>query len=396
MKKRIKFIILIMTNITLLLGFSMFGNAKVINVGAATENSDVVQRMLREINQFRKVSGLKPVVYNEAYAQFAQGVAEKNAKNGTLQHSTLNAGLVPGDVTAMESISMGYGPEESIWAYISDDATTMGHCHSLLMPDRSTMGIGMSKSYGALFASSSSGDMSVAKKVCQQLNQKSLADVRAYIWNASSQSTNLSVNYRAHVQNVGWQDYVKDGALAGTSGRGLRVESFRMKLSNLPVPGDISYATHIQNIGWQEARTNDQISGTTGQSLRMEAMRINLTGEIAKQYDVYYRTHIENFGWLGWSKNGENAGSEGRGLRMEAIEVRLVKKGDTSIKTGNGFVGKPNNPSVNYSAHVQNIGWQNYVNDGQVAGTFGRGLRVESFRMNLSNLPVSGDISYAT
>ncbi|MGL4662893.1 MAG: phage tail tip lysozyme, partial [Culicoidibacterales bacterium] len=211
------------------------------------------------------------------------------------------------------------------------------------------------------------------------------------------EKTNIpSISYQAHVQSIGWQDCVKDGVLAGTAGRGLRIESFRMKVSNLPVSGDINYATHVQNIGWQAPRSSNQISGTTGQSLRMEAMHINLTGELEKQYDVYYRTHIENFGWLGWSKNGENAGSEGRGLRMEAIEVRLVKKGDTSIKTGNGFVGKPNNPSVNYSAHVQNIGWQNYVNDGQVAGTFGRGLRVESFRMNLSNLPVSGDISYAT
>lgn len=154
-------------------------------------------------------------------------------------------------------------------------------------------------------------------------------------------SNTPSVNYQAHVQNIGWQSYVKDGQVAGTFGRGLRVESFRMNLSNLPVSGGIQYATHIQNIGWQAPKTSNGISGTTGQGLRMEAMRINLTGDIAKQYDIYYRTHVENFGWLGWAKNGENAGTEGRGLRMEAIEVRLVKKGGSAPQPGNAFLTKP-------------------------------------------------------
>ncbi|MGL4663241.1 MAG: glycerophosphodiester phosphodiesterase family protein [Culicoidibacterales bacterium] len=207
-----------------------------------------------------------------------------------------------------------------------------------------------------------------------------------YQTRVASAGQSPTVNYSAHVQNIGWQAYVSDGALAGTSGQSLRVESFRMNLSNLPVQGDISYATHIQNIGWQEARTSNQISGTTGQSLRMEAMRISLTGEVAKQYDVYYRTHVQNVGWMNWVKNGEDAGTTGRGLRMEAIEIKLVKKESTATEK----------PNVNYQAHVQNIGWQPYVSNGVLSGTSGLGLRVESFRMNLSNLPVPGDISYAT
>lgn len=147
-----------------------------------------------------------------------------------------------------------------------------------------------------------------------------------------------TVNYQSHVQNLGWQSYVRDGAVTGTFGRALRVESFRMYLSNLPVAGGISYTTHVQNIGWQAPRINNQISGTTGRSLRIEAMSISLTGQIAKQYDVYYRTYIQNFGWLGWANNGQSAGSEGKALRMEAIEIKLVKKGATAPPLGNEFV----------------------------------------------------------
>ncbi|WP_160679947.1 hypothetical protein [Clostridium sp. C8-1-8] len=32
---------------------------------------------------------------------------------------------------------------------------------------------------------------------------------------------------------------------------------------------------------------------------------------------------------------------------------------------------------VRYKAHVESIGWQNYVSEGQIAGTTGQGLRVE-------------------
>jgi uncharacterized protein YjdB len=31
--------------------------------------------------------------------------------------------------------------------------------------------------------------------------------------------------YRAHVQGIGWTKWVRDGALAGTTGRGLRTEA---------------------------------------------------------------------------------------------------------------------------------------------------------------------------
>ena len=42
--------------------------------------------------------------------------------------------------------------------------------------------------------------------------------------------------------------------------------------------------------------------------------------------NVKYETHVQNIGWQGWKKNGEVAGTEGQGLRLEAIQIRLKKK----------------------------------------------------------------------
>ena len=68
-------------------------------------------------------------------------------------------------------------------------------------------------------------------------------------------------------------------------------------------------------------------AGTTGKSLRMEVVRIRLTGDMAKSYDVYYRAHVQGLGWMAWAKNGEKAGTTGQARRAEAVQVVIVPKG---------------------------------------------------------------------
>ena len=51
-----------------------------------------------------------------------------------------------------------------------------------------------------------------------------------------------------------------------------------------------------------------------------------LKEKLAKRYDVYYRAHVQNIGWMDWVKNGELAGTTGRSLQMEALEIELVEK----------------------------------------------------------------------
>ena len=135
------------------------------------------------------------------------------------------------------------------------------------------------------------------------------------------------VQYRTHVQNDGWQGFVYDGAVSGTSGRSLRLEGMIMSLPDAPYSGGIEYRTHVQNIGWQGWVANGAMSGTSGRSLRLEAMQVRLTGEMANRYDVWYRVHAQNFGWMGWAKNGASAGTAGYAYRLEAMQVRLVPKG---------------------------------------------------------------------
>ena len=202
----------------------------------------------------------------------------------------------------------------------------------------------------------------------------------------------ISVYYKTHVQNVGWQDYVRNGAMSGTSGQSLRLEGIKIYLDNLPVDGGVEYCTHVQNIGWQNYVSNDEMSGTSGRSLRLEAIKIRLTGDFSEQYDIYYRVHCQNIGWMGWAKNGESAGTAGFSYRLEAIEIKLVEKGYSAPgSTNNKF-----KQNIIYQTHVQDIGWQDFVNSGETAGTSGRSLRLEGIKIQVNSSDISGNVEYRT
>ena len=202
----------------------------------------------------------------------------------------------------------------------------------------------------------------------------------------------ISVYYKTHVQNIGWQDYVRNGKMAGTSGQSLRLEGIQIYLDNLPVDGGVEYCTHVQNIGWQNYVANNTMSGTSGKSLRLEAIKIRLTGEVKNQYDIYYRVHCQNIGWMGWAKNGESAGTAGFSYRLEGIEIKLVEKGGSAPgSTKNKF-----KQNITYQTHVQNIGWQSFVNSGDVSGTSGQSLRLEGIKIQINSSDISGNVEYRT
>ena len=147
-------------------------------------------------------------------------------------------------------------------------------------------------------------------------------------------SSSIPYNATVHVQNIGDRTYssATGATILGTTGSSLRVEAIKLSFPSPTI--SINYRVHIQNIGWQDWKTNGQMAGTSGQSLRLEALAINLSGTNSSNYDVYYRTHIQNIGWTGWAKNGQQCGSAGYGYRMEAMQIVIMQK---SLNTAPGL-----------------------------------------------------------
>lgn len=202
-----------------------------------------------------------------------------------------------------------------------------------------------------------------------------------------------TVMYTTHVQNIGWQNYVSDSAVSGTTGSGLRLEAIKMYVANSSYSGGISYKCHVQNIGWQDYVSDNGVSGTSGYGYRLEAIQIELYGDLSNHYDVYYRVHAQNVGWLDWASNGKPAGTAGYSYRLEAIQIILVKKGEAAP----GSTSIPyKHHTLSYSTHVQDIGWQSAVRDAETSGTSGLAKRLEGITISLTDQDYSGSIQYRT
>lgn len=84
-----------------------------------------------------------------------------------------------------------------------------------------------------------------------------------------------------------------------------------------------------------------------------------------------YRTHVENEGWQDWKNNGEMSGSSGQSRRLEAIAIKTDSPDyDLGIK---------------YKSHIENLGWEkDYQEDGSPSGTSGQSLRLEAIQIDLT------------
>lgn len=85
-----------------------------------------------------------------------------------------------------------------------------------------------------------------------------------------------------------------------------------------------------------------------------------------KADDIKYEVHIQNIGWQECKENGELAGTTGQGLRIEAIKIYA----DIPIK---------------YRVHMEEKGWEEYVSNGCLAGTIGESRRIEAIEIESSS-----------
>ena len=214
---------------------------------------------------------------------------------------------------------------------------------------------------------------------------KGYSDISVQFPDGSKKTINVHVidpnspdlSYSAHVENIGWQNYVDDGNVAGTTGRSLRIEALKINVIS-SMSGGVEYRAHVENIGWKNWVSADQIAGTTGCSLAMEAVSIRLTGDLANNFDIYYRVHSADFGWLGWAKNGEDAGTQGYSKQMEAIQIVLVaKNGSAPGSIANAFYYRPPVRSIPYY-NQKDPRWSSVNIGGKTIGSTGCGTCVYS------------------
>lgn len=203
-----------------------------------------------------------------------------------------------------------------------------------------------------------------------------------------------NITAQAHVADIGWMQALSNiskDTIVGTTGRSKSLEAFTLSLSGTK---GLKYRAHVKNIGWQQFVQDGTQTGTTGRALSIEAVEVVLPDSIADLYDVYYRTHVRNIGWLGWAKNGQTAGTTGLSLPIEAINITIVNKGD---KAPGSTVNACKYAAIQYQSHIANKGWTSgrteVLAQSFMIGTTGQSKALEAFRINNSS-PIQGGFSY--
>lgn len=79
--------------------------------------------------------------------------------------------------------------------------------------------------------------------------------------------------------------------------------------------------------------------------------------------DLQVKAHIQDYGWTDWKNAGEVIGTVGEDKRIEAIII----EGD-----------------VSYRVHVQDHGWTDWKNSGEIAGTVGESKQIEAIEIKSS------------
>lgn len=134
------------------------------------------------------------------------------------------------------------------------------------------------------------------------------------------------VYYRAHVQNYGTLDAVRDGQTAGTTGRNTPMEGFwvdmrviRKKYGNNV---KIFAKAHIRDIGWRDIGyiEHDTLIGTQGQVKALEAFQLTAEG-LPGGVNIYYKSHVQDLGWGDWVAGGNMTGTVGQVKSIEAIQI---------------------------------------------------------------------------
>ncbi|MBQ3320635.1 hypothetical protein IJG71_00670 [Candidatus Saccharibacteria bacterium] len=64
--------------------------------------------------------------------------------------------------------------------------------------------------------------------------------------------------------------------IAGTTGESKRIEAIQIKLVKKVVKETADYHVHVQDYGWQDWVKNGELAGTTGESKRLEAIEVKL------------------------------------------------------------------------------------------------------------------------
>ena len=226
------------------------------------------------------------------------------------------------------------------------------------------------------------------------------------------------LQYRTYLSNQGWSDWTNQGSVSGVTSGDNEIKAVMFRIiqdlsissvtlnkqettlvkgtsETLKVTINPSDTTDSKALTWttsnNKVATVDGNGKVTGVSEGEATITVRTSNgktasckvTVIKQIPVLtYKTHLENIGWQGYVQEGEIAGAPGQSKQIEAIKIKLS---NSESYKGN----------IEYQSHVERIGWQEWRQNDQISGTTGESRQMEAIRIKLTEeLAQNYDIYY--
>lgn len=129
---------------------------------------------------------------------------------------------------------------------------------------------------------------------------------------------------------------------------------------------DVYYTISTLRQGWRDKSKN----GLNTEIASMEAIKIELGNGLDAFFPIQYRMYCQGVGWLDWKQNNETAGTLQSNKRSEGIEIALQGKLSEYY-------------DVEYRSYVESLGWQPWVKNGAFSGTTNQSLALQNVQIRL-------------
>ena len=124
-----------------------------------------------------------------------------------------------------------------------------------------------------------------------------------------------------------------------------------------------------------KAGTYNGIYEIIGTSASGKTTNLDISAKIVlknpKTVSIKYTTHVQSYGWQDYVSDGEMAGTQGEAKRLEGIKIKLENQ---------EYLG-----NVEYRTHIQSYGWEtDFKKNDEMSGTEGEAKRLEAIEIKLT------------
>lgn len=118
---------------------------------------------------------------------------------------------------------------------------------------------------------------------------------------------------RAYVHTLGWQPYVEESEVCGTTGKGLYIEALQFQYDGEDV---FEYNIRNQEIGWMGTYSLGEIAGTLEKNSPLNGLKCSF---LSGSKHIYYEGHFSYEGWIKPVQDGELLQPQNNKHWLEAI-----------------------------------------------------------------------------